>query len=585
MNIEGLSLSALLFELNTKILGGRIEKLFQPDKHTLVLWIRQPGETFRLLICSNPEQPRVHITEDVLENPITPPAFCMLLRKHLEDTRISAIEQHGLDRVIQFTFDFRLDSGMIDQKILFVELMGKHSNIILTYHDVVLDSIKRVGPLMSSYRQVSPGTAYIYPPGQDKVNLLLVPVAEFIDLVRSLHGTLVKAIVNTALGVGTLTARELVWRAGLPENVTVESLGASDWDILTAELQEMIQLLLAGKSVPTVAIGRDNRLCGIAAFALEHLNKCTQHQFADFSKALAFAAALKGSPIINPLKVTLSKLLQGEISRLLRKQVLIEEELVQANAADDLRKFGDILMANIYNIDSNAASVTLHNIYSDDVGSMLNIDLDPLLSPTENAQHYYAKYSKYKRAQQLLSQQLAQASQEIIYLESILVSLDHANKDNEISEIYHELVLNRYIKDSRKKKASVALSKPLTIITSDGSTVFVGKNNRQNDFITFKQARSDDWWFHTKDIPGSHVLLRVDKGNDPSSNDLLQSAMLAAYYSKARDSSNVPVDYTRRKNVKKPAGAKPGFVIYEKQMTLYVTPDEALLKQLINASE
>lgn len=580
MSLDGLSLSTLLIELNTQLAGGRIDKIFQTDKYTLILWIRQPNQNLCLVISANPEHPRIHLTTVAPENPAVPPAFSMLLRKHLEGGRIAQITQHTLDRIALLAIDMRGEGGAIVTKDLTVELMGKHSNIILTQDNIIIDAIKRVGIHTSRQRQILPKMEYTAPPGQLRLNLLTTPIPEFITtLVNNHTGPLVKAIVNTGIGIGPITAREIVWRAGLPSNITIETLDGGDLSALTDSLTSIVTQLTADQSTPTVMVNGDNKLSGISSFPLEHLvEKCTVHHFPTMSEAVIFTDTLSRVQRL-PEQAVLLKLVTDEMNRLTRKQVLLTQEQTDATAADTFREYGDILMANLYNIPAGSATTTLPNLYSDlPENTFLTIDLEPRLSPLENARTYYNKYNKLKRAQDSLREQLLQCAQDITYLDSILVALEHATLAAELLDIRLELINAGYIKPLTKRRIPTPPSMPLTGKTADGLTILVGKNNRQNDIVTFKQAQHHDFWFHTKDIPGSHVILRTGE-LEPSLAAIETAANFAAYFSKAGQSTKVPVDYTRRRYVKKPSGAKPGFVIYDHQHTIYITPDKSIIEK------
>jgi predicted ribosome quality control (RQC) complex YloA/Tae2 family protein len=581
MSLDGLSLSTLLSELNTKVAGGRIDKIFQPDKYTLTIWIRQQNQNLCLLISANPEHPRIHLITAVPENPPTPTGFCMLLRKHLEDGRIAHIVQHSLDRIALLSIDTLGEGGVIVTKYLTIELMGKHSNIILTQDNIVIDAIKRVGIGTSRHRQILPKMEYTFPPGQMRLNLLTTPISHFLDTLTNSHtGLLTKAIINTGIGIGPITARELVWRAGLPADIMVDGLDNADILALREALQSIVNQFDSSLYSPTVMVDADNRLSGITSFPLEHLmQKCTAHYFSTMSEAVLFADSLSRIQRL-PEQALLMKLVVDEIGRLTRKQSILIQEQVAATAADDFREYADILMANLYNIPSGSNSIMLPNLYSESPDdNLVTIPLDPRLSPLENARSYYTKYNKMKRAQQSLCDQLSQCAQDIAYLDSILVALGHATLAAELLDIRMELINSGYIKPLKKRRIPTPPSMPLSTVTPDGLTILVGKNNRQNDIITFKQSQPNDMWFHTKDVPGSHVILRTGT-QDPSLSAIETAAHLAAYYSKAGQSAKVPVDYTRRRYVKKPSGAKPGFVIYDHQQTIYITPDKNIVEAL-----
>lgn len=442
MALDGLSLSTLLTELNYRLTGGRIDKVFQTDKHTLLLWIRQTTETIRLLISVNPKHPRIHLTEISLENPATPPAFCMLLRKHLEGGRIAAISQYSLDRIASIAIDFRDEDGTIITKHLTVELMGKHSNIILTQDSIIVDAIKRIGVNLSRSRQILPRMKYTLPPGEPRPNLLTAPISDFIDRISSLKTHLtVKAIIQAGVGIGPITAKEILWQAGLSADIAVQDLNAADILTLGKAAKNILSHLQTGKSTPTVMVNAADQLAGIASFPLEHLTSGhSTHNFSTMSQAVEFANGLSGRAQL-PEQALLAKLVMDESNRLQRKKLILTQELADAANAGYFRECGDILMANLYNISQDQNHAILPNLYSDSPdNNRITIHLDTRLSPIENAQSYYTKYNKLKRAKESLDKQLYQCIEEISYLESITVALNHAITNSEISDIREELI-------------------------------------------------------------------------------------------------------------------------------------------------
>jgi len=583
MNIDGLSLSPLVGELRTALTGGRIDKVFQPDPYTLLLWVRQPGQNQRLLLSANPERPKLLLTHSAPENPAVAPSFCMLLRKHLEDGRIGSIEQHSLDRIVNINIDVRGERGIIITKRLVIEIMGKHSNIILTQDNIIIDAIKRVNAYVSRHRQVLPGKEYIYPPGQNRLNILDTAPSLYAEQILAAPTlSLGKAIIAAGIGLGPLTAREIAWRSGFSPDISVSSLDSADIGALIEAVATIAVPLKDGCITPCVIVEGENRPRAIAAFVPEHLSQYNIHTFTSMSDAIEFFDKFKGLQTL-PEQEVLKKLLSGELTKLARKQTVLAEELAQAENADELRKYGDILMANLYTVTTGAQEQALSDIYSQDPEAQtVIIRLDPDLSPLDNARQYYIKYNKAKRSGEHLANQLKECREDIAYLESIALALTQATTSAEISEIRQELIAAGYIKNLEKRRMAIAPSLPLTAKTADGFSLIIGKNNRQNDLVTFKQAQPNDIWFHTKDIPGSHVILRSEN-MEVSSQAINEAAQLAAYFSKGRLSANVPVDYTKRRYVRKPAGAKPGFVIYDHQTTMYVTPDENVIQKLLNS--
>lgn len=573
MTMDGFSLSALAEELNRRLAGGRIDKIFQTDSFELMFWIRQPGENLRLTISANPEHARLHLTQENPPNPPIPPAFCMLLRKHLEDGRISRIHQLGRDRVLIIDIDTRGEHGLIVTKQLVAEIMGKHSNVIFVQDNIILDALRRIGPAQSRYRHVLPGREYKAPPGgPDRLDPLSASQSDMLSSLINKTGPLTKALIAVTEGIGPISAKEIVYRAGLSVDVLVEATDANQKALVALTMSEIAAPLKEGRYQPTVVFSEEKRLLGIAAFMLHHLSGGIDRQFQTISEAIEFADTLKG--IRQPQeKQILARLIAAEITKLHRKTSVLQAELQEAANADDYRQKADILMAYLYQLPSGATEALLPNFYNThEETSLIRIELDPEKPPIQNANSYYQKYNKLKRAQTSLTEQLSQARQEIVYLESLHLSLDHAQSPEDYHELRQELAASGYIRLPAKRRSfKQPLSTPLVYKLPDGFTAYVGKNNRQNDLLTIKQAKQDDIWLHTKDIPGSHVIIRTE-GREPAYDTIKKAAQLAAYYSKARQSSNVPVDYTRRRYIKKPSGAKPGFVTYDHQNTVYVTP-------------
>ncbi|MBP2639946.1 MAG: Fibronectin-binding domain protein [Firmicutes bacterium] len=582
MSLDGLSLSFVVQELHNRLIGGRIDKIFQPQKTTLLLTIRLANETVRLLLSASPDHPRLQITEKALENPEMPPAFCMLLRKHLEGGRISGLEQESLDRIVRLYIDHRDEHGEIVTKCIIAELMGKHSNLILTKNGIIIDAIKRVGLGISRQRQVLPGLAYSLPPGQFRLNLLETGTEIFIKTLLDVPPTslLTKALIAIAIGVGPVTAREIVYRSGFPSNITLAELDDSDILELRTVIQHFVTTLKNGQPIPTVAVDGNNRVTGIAAFPLDHLPVESQHHFPTMSQAVEYVETRTGHRHV-PEKDLLLKLVSGELTRVERKFTILTTEFSIAQNADELRKCADTIMTYLTAIQPHSDKIILPDLYgANPEQDQITIPLDPLLTPIENAQHYYNRYNKQKRAQDLLADQLEQCNKEKAYLETVFVALEQTVTGIDVEDIRLELTQAGYIRATGKRRSSAPLSQPLSGKTTDGTPFLIGKNNRQNDLVTFKHAHADDIWLHTKNIPGSHVILQTGS-RVPSPETLTEAAQLAAFFSKSRTSSNVPVDYTRRRYVKKPSGAKPGFVIYDHQTTLFVTPDETTVQALL----
>lgn len=581
MTIDGLSLSVLIKELHAKLIGGRIDKIFQTDKYTLLLAIRIQGENVKLIISANPQQPRIHLLTDNMVNPEVPPAFCMLLRKHLEDGRIASVTQEGLDRIVKINIDVRGERGELVTKTLTAELMGKYSNIILTSEeDIIIDSIKRVYHTMSRQREVLPGHRYIKPPEQEKISLLSSTDNQLLSKLISQNITITKALLNTCSGLGPVTIKEILYRAGIPSEYPVENLDDADWTALLTAVHTIIDDIQANHMAPTTILDNNKKLLGVAAFKLEHLANYTVLSFSNMSNAIEYISLLKPPQL--PEKEIIKKTVNAEIAKLQRKHKTLLKELADANDAEQIKYYADNIMAYIYNIPKGASNIELDDIYSTSPEpKKLKISLNPELSAVDNAQNYYHKYNKYKRAQSSLTEQITMCVNSSSYLEGILVSIDAATTLSDVADIKQELAAYGLIKLSSKKKPAIKASAPIKISFNE-YTIYVGKNNRQNDLLTFKIASPNDLWFHTKDIPGSHVILQ---SSTPTPEAIYAAAQLAANFSKAKDSTKVPVDYTQRRCVKKPAHAKPGFVIYEHQNTIYVSPDEIFINKLLEKHE
>lgn len=587
MSLDGFSLYAAAIELNRELMGGRIDRIFQPNKHTILLQIRQPGQNHTLHISILPQNPVINLIDKQIDNPPAPPVFCMVLRKQLEDGRIAAIRQLGCDRAVAVDIDVRGVGGIIVTKTLIAELMDKYSNLILIENGIIIDCIKKVGITTSRVRQVLPNHPYSTPPDTDRLNLLQASSADFISRLKSTpEQKLVKAIIAAGSGVGPVTARELCFRAGLPGNMMVSELADCDFASLAAELSIIVKQFQNEEFMPTVVTDVHKKLLAMAAFELTYLTTDTENRhyyFDTLSAALNFSSEVTGSYRM-PEKELLQKLVHNETARAEHKLTLLQDELSTANDAEHLRINGDILMTYQYQAqtDKHTTTISLPNLYSDNPeANMVAIQIDPLISLSQNSQNYYNKYNKAKRAQEQLVKQIEQCQNDIVYLKSLDASLKSSDTLNEIAEIKTELAAAGFITLPKKKKSPDKLSKPLMVISPDNTTIFIGKNNFQNDRLTMKMAQPNDLWLHTKDIPGSHVIIRRD-GSEISKDTLHLAAQLAAHFSKAQDSGNIPVDYTQKRYVKKPSGSKPGFVIYTNQKTLFVSPDRELIDKYIH---
>ncbi|WP_270380407.1 Rqc2 family fibronectin-binding protein [Mitsuokella multacida] len=586
MSLDGFSMHPLTRELHTALAGGRIDKITQPNKQSIILSVRQPGQNFLLHISINSQNPSAHLLEKNLENPPEPPVFCMVLRKQIETGRIAQVRQHGLDRLLLIDIDSLAAGGRIVTKTLVLELMGKYSNIILVQDGVIIDALRKIGANSSRVRTVLPGQAYELPPGQEKKDLFTDAIADIMAIVKADPSLrLDKALLAACMGFGPVSAKEVCFSAGLAPSMRIEALDEADFAAVEDALKEIRESALhagdadAPEDKAVLLLGENQKVLAMAAFPLHYLPEATVLTFPTISAMLEKADSLLGSYVL-PDKDRFRKLVKNEKNRAENKLTKLDEEIAAAENAEEFKVRGDNLMTYQYQFkDREDASVTVPNIYSE-TGETITIPLDQRLTLVENMQACYKKYDKLKRAQELLQVQRRECEANIAYLESIEASLLASSSLAEIAEIHNELIAAGYLREKPKKKNNDKPARPFHFRAPDGTDILVGKNNYQNDKLTFKTARYNDTWFHTKDIPGSHVVLQ-NGGTEPSEEDILLAASLAAHFSKARGSSKIPVDYTEIRYVKKPSGSKPGFVIFTNQKTLYITPDEAKLAPIL----
>lgn len=586
MSLDGFSMHPLTRELDTALAGGRIDKITQPNKQSIILSVRQPGQNFLLHISINSQNPSAHLLEKNLENPPEPPVFCMVLRKQIETGRIAKVRQHGLDRLLLIDIDSLAAGGRIVTKTLVLELMGKYSNIILVQDGVIIDALRKIGANSSRVRTVLPGQTYELPPGQEKKDLFTDDIAAIMAIVKADPALrLDKALLAACMGFGPVSAKEVCFSAGLAPSMRIEALDEADFAAVEDALKEIRESALhagdvdAPEDKAVLLLGENQKVLAMAAFPLHYLPEAAVLTFPTISAMLEKADSLLGSYVL-PDKDRFRKLVKNEKNRAENKLTKLDEEITAAENAEEFKVRGDNLMTYQYQFkDREDASVTVPNIYSE-TGESITIPLDQRLTLVENMQACYKKYDKLKRAQELLQVQRRECEANIAYLESIEASLLASSSLAEIAEIHNELIAAGYLREKPKKKNNDKPARPFHFHAPDGTDILVGKNNYQNDKLTFKTARYNDTWFHTKDIPGSHVVLQ-NGGTEPSEEDILLAASLAAHFSKARGSSKIPVDYTEIRYVKKPSGSKPGFVIFTNQKTLYITPDEAKLAPIL----
>lgn len=577
MNLEGIALYALTDYLQREIIGSRICKIGMPSKHTVYLSLRRSSDVTHLIIDVNAASPVVRLTGKAPDNPQEPPAFCMLLRKHLEEGKLTRIHQFGLDRVIELEISLLGKSSQILTKQVIIELTGKNANLIFAENGKILDSIKHVSPVMNSVRVIQPGYVYNPPPLQTGHNILTAsPEAIIAALPDEVTGSLWKQLVTVTTGIGKASALQLLSAAKIPLSATyLTPMDRSHLTSVIADLQKTVTVNPAAQ-ISTAIISTSNQCQTVFPFPTAYIPEgCSSKIFPTINDALCYAALLQPAKL--PEQELLQKTILSELRKTDKKIRALQQDLSQSNEADTYRIIADSLMASLYRIQKGAVSCTVPNIYD---GSSLLITLSPVLTPAENAQNYYKKYNKLKRAQEEVAIQLAEAKDLRTYLESVGESLHFTTTRQETEEIKEELQSAGILPVPKRKTQTSGKSSPIHIVFSESTTIFIGKNNRQNDEVTFKIGTGNDLWLHVQKIPGSHVLIKTTL-IEPEPEALEAAVQLAAYFSKARGGSQVPVDCVLRRYVKKPSGAKPGFVIFTNQKTYYATPDENNVKKLL----
>jgi predicted ribosome quality control (RQC) complex YloA/Tae2 family protein len=558
MALDGVVLRALTHELQACV-GSRINKIHQPNEHEIVLQIRLQGETKRLLLSANPTYPRIHWTNENYDNPVEAPMFCMLFRKHFEGALIEAIHQQELDRVLYIDVRHYDELGDIKLKRIVIELMGRHSNIILLdpAANTIYDGIHHITPSISSFRVVMPGCVYVSPPVQQKQNLILFNADNWVQLLQGYvqaesEQPLAAYFVEQLAGVSPLLAQAIA------HNANVESLSAMSLALRNHAYTPNIHTLENGKSVFSV-ISLAHLEGSEVTFSTTH--ECLATFFKD--KAERDAVKQRASDLI--------RFLSNEKAKNEKKQVKLQASLETSKNADHYRIQGELLTTYMHQIQKGEKIVHLINYY-DENQHELAIELDPQLTPSENAQQYFKKYTKFKNSVVVIGEQLMQTAQEMEYISRLQQQVEMASL-SDIAGIREELEEQGYLR--RKKQPGKKTNKPnkptpAHYVSEEGISIYVGKNNLQNEFVTHKLASNNDTWLHAKDMPGSHVIIKSNQFNDDT---LEQAAQLAAYFSSGKQSSSVPIDYTLVRHVKKPSGAKPGYVIYEQQKTIFITPD------------
>ena len=581
MAFDGITIANIVKELNDTILNGRIAKIAQPENDELLLTIKPAKGQVRLVISASASLPLIYLSRDNKPSPMTAPNFCMLLRKHIGSARISDIRQPGLERVVEFELEHLNELGDPCKKVLIMELMGKHSNIIFCDDkNMILDSIKHVSSHMSSVREVLPGREYFIPQTQDKLDPLTVDEETFIEVVCKKPCNISRAIYSSLTGISPVVAEEVCFRASVDGSDAAQALDEAAQVHLYHTFCRLMDQVREGDFTPNIIYrGEEPVEYGVFAFQ-QYGPEYHSVEFGSVSEMLETYYATKNTLTrIHQKSSDLRRIVQTALERNRKKLSLQEKQMKDTAKKDKYKVYGELINTYGYGLEDGCKSFKALNYYTNEE---ITIPLDPTMTPAENSKKYFDKYGKLKRTEEALTEQIADTRSEIEHLESVSNALDIALAESDLAQIKEELMEYGYIKkhyDRKKGQKAQSKSKPFHYVTEDGFDIYVGKNNFQNDELTFKFATGNDWWFHAKKIAGSHVVVKSKDGELP--DHIFEIAgQLAAYYSKGRTAPKVEIDYIQKKQVKKPAGAKPGFVVYYTNYSLMAEPSLKGVKEV-----
>ena len=578
MAFDGITIANIVTELNQTITGGKINKIAQQENDELIITIKNQRKQYRLFLSASASLPLIYLTETNKPSPLTAPNFCMLLRKHIGSGKIIAIEQPGMERIIRFTIEHLNELGDLCTKYLIVEIMGKHSNIIFSNEkDQIIDSIKHVSAHMSSVREVLPGRPYFIPETQSKLNPFVLTEEIFQEKIFPRPVNVAKAIYTSITGISPLMAEEVCYRAGIDGGIPTDGLEDVERVHLAHTFLRMVDDIRDGHFEPNI-IYKGKEPVEFACFPLSQYQDYRAVSYPSIFPVLETYYAEKN--IVTKMRqktVDLRKIVQNALERNVKKYQLQQKQLKDTEKKEKYRVWGELLNTYGYEVEPGAKSMEALNYYTNE---MIQIPLDETMTPQENAKKYFDKYSKLKRTKEALDTLLQETGDEIKHLESIAASLDIASSEEDLVQIKEEMMEYGYVKrkNTGGKKVKVT-SRPYHYISSDGYDIYVGKNNFQNDELSFKFASGNDWWFHAKGQPGSHVIVK-SKNEELPDRTFEEAGKLAAYYSKGRQAPKVEIDYTQKKNLRKPTGGKPGFVVYYTNYSLLIEPDITGLQQI-----
>ena len=592
MAFDGVTIANVVSELKRELTGGRLYKIAQPEADELLLTIKQPDGTKKLLISAQASLPLLYLTSESKPSPMTAPGFCMLLRQHLQNGRITGISQPGLERIVHIDVEHLDEMGDLRRKTLVVEIMGKHSNIIFCDSEgTIIDSIKHVSAAVSSLREVLPGKAYFIAATQDKLDALSTDGEAFRNALSARPQPVFKALYGSFTGISPVLAQELCYEAGIDADLPTAALGDSDYEGLYGAFSRMAEAIRQERFSPNIAYtdGSPVEFCALPltmygygrqdAPSTDSVNPGEKPAgdytvpYGSMSALLEHYYAEKNVLThIRQKSADLRRIVQTALERNVKKYDLQLRQMKDTEKRDTYRIYGELLNTYGYSAEPGAKSLQALNYYTDET---VTIPLDPTLSAKENAQKYFDRYGKMKRTYEALSQLTVEVREEIQHLESVSTALDIALYEEDLAQIKEELTESGYIRrkaGNRGKKQKIT-SRPFHYLSSDGFHMYVGKNNFQNDELTFKLATGNDWWFHAKQIPGSHVVVKTGNAQELPDRTFEEAARLAAYYSKGRGQEKVEIDYVQKKHVKKPNGAKPGFVVYYTNYSMAIDSD------------
>lgn len=581
MSLDGIFLNSITNNLFSNLIGGRVDKIHQPDKNEIIISIRSKGKNFKLLITAISNSPRLHLTSIVRENPLEPPMFCMLLRKHLTSAHITDIKQINFDRIVKISFECKDELGTTVHKSIITEIMGKHSNIIFVNEDnTVIDSLKRITENISSVRQIYPGVKYVTPPGSDKLNPLVVSKDLFIEKLKSVNsGTYIyNFFYKNFMGFSPFISKEMCFLTNLNESTYLGELTEVNKEELWFVFKELINKINHNNFSHNIFYDENENQYGFYCIDIEYLKNYDKKLFSSPGELLdEYYHELDNKNKINQKVANLIKSINTKLDRDRKKLEKQRNELLNAENRDKYRIYGELILSNLHKTPINHKLTVLN--YYDPLQKEIIIPLDPKLNLSQNSQKFFKRYNKLKKAEEELERLINSTINEISYLENILFSIEECETADDLNDIYTELIAEGLMKKKIKANKSKSINPITTFISSGGHEILVGKNNIQNEMVTFKMGKKEDFWFHTKNMPGSHVIIRT-QGDELTDEEYVEAAQIAAYFSKGKNSNLVEVDYTQKQNIKKPPNSKPGFVIYDTNYSMSVKPSIDGIKTL-----